>query len=115
MRFFNTEGPVRPDDHYAIPPLGRGNKKEDILAAREALILSRRTHLAQLVRELKEERVRRVVEPMLSGGLAQYRAGDLEYVRELGLITSDSPPRITNPIYQEVVPRALGQVTASTL
>ena len=21
MRFFNTEGPVRPDDHYAIPPL----------------------------------------------------------------------------------------------
>ena len=20
MRFFNTEGPVRPDDHYAIPP-----------------------------------------------------------------------------------------------
>ena len=23
MRFFNTEGPVRPDDHYAIPPLER--------------------------------------------------------------------------------------------
>ena len=23
MRFFNTEGPVRPDDHYAIPPLDR--------------------------------------------------------------------------------------------
>ena len=21
MRFFNTEGPVRPDDHYAIPSL----------------------------------------------------------------------------------------------
>ncbi len=23
MRFFNTEGQVRPDDHYAIPPLDR--------------------------------------------------------------------------------------------
>ena len=23
MRFFNTEGPVRPDDHYAVPPLDR--------------------------------------------------------------------------------------------
>ena len=23
MRFFNTEGPVRPDDHYAISPLDR--------------------------------------------------------------------------------------------
>ena len=22
MRFFNTAGPVRPDDHYTIPPLG---------------------------------------------------------------------------------------------
>ena len=28
MRFFNTEGPVRPDDHYAIPPLERGNTEE---------------------------------------------------------------------------------------
>ena len=23
MRLFNTEGPVRPNDHYAIPPLER--------------------------------------------------------------------------------------------
>ena len=93
----------------------RAIEKEDILAAQESLILSHHTHLDKLVRNLKEERVRRVVEPILSGGLAQHRAGDLEYVRELGLITSDSPPRITNPMYQEVVSRALGQVTASTL
>ena len=26
-RFFNTAGPVRPDAHYAIPPLERGNVK----------------------------------------------------------------------------------------
>ncbi len=23
MRFFNTEGPVRPDKHYCVPPLAR--------------------------------------------------------------------------------------------
>lgn len=23
MRFFNTEGPNRPEDHYTLPPLGR--------------------------------------------------------------------------------------------
>ena len=28
MRFFNTAGPVRAEDHYVIPPLKRGNVKE---------------------------------------------------------------------------------------
>jgi len=28
MRFFNTAGPVRAEDHYAIPPLKRGNVGE---------------------------------------------------------------------------------------
>ena len=28
MRFFNTEGPVRPDKHYAIQPLDRVNVDE---------------------------------------------------------------------------------------
>ena len=28
MRFFNTEGPVRPDDHYAIPSLDRMDVEE---------------------------------------------------------------------------------------
>ncbi|MBK1731995.1 ATP-binding protein [Thiococcus pfennigii] len=28
MRFFNTEGPVRPDDHYCLPPLSRWDLDE---------------------------------------------------------------------------------------
>ena len=32
MRFFNTEGPVRPDDHYCIPPLERIDLGAVILA-----------------------------------------------------------------------------------
>ena len=28
MRFFNTEGPIRPEDHYSLPPLHRWNLDE---------------------------------------------------------------------------------------
>ena len=52
--------------------------------------------------------MRRVVEPLLSGGAeGTFTARDLEYVRDLGLVSPDSPPRIANPIYAEVVPREL--------
>ena len=81
---------------------------EAIHAAREQLILRRETHLDQLADKLKEERVRRVVEPLLSGGeVRRFADRDLEYVRDLGLVAQDRPPRIANPIYAEVVPREL--------
>ena len=86
-----------------------------VYAAREELILSRRTHLDQLAHKLEEARVRRVVEPLLSGGEIQHHARDLEYVRDLGLIAAADPPRIANPIYREVVPRELGYVLQSSL
>ena len=79
-----------------------------VLAAQERLILRRETHLDQLADKLQEERVRRVVEPLLSGGAERgFAARDLEYVRDLGLIAVDDPPRVANPIYAEVVPREL--------
>ena len=93
----------------------RAIEEEDIYAAREELILSRRTHLDQLAHKLEEERVRRVIEPILSGGEPQYEIRDLEYVRDLGLIGAGQPPRIANPIYAEVVPRELGDVVQSSL
>ena len=86
-----------------------------IYAAREELIVSRRTHLDQLAHKLEEARVRRVVEPMLSGGEVQHDGRDLEYVRDLGLLAPDSPPRMANPIYAEVVPRELGYVLQDSL
>ena len=74
----------------------------------EQLILRRETHLDQLADKLQEERVRRVVEPLLSGAeQSEFSARDLEYVRDLGLIAPDNPLRIANPIYAEVVPREL--------
>ena len=93
----------------------RAIEGEDIHAAREALVLSRRTHLDQLTHKLRDERVQRVLRPMLSGGQAEHAPSDLEYVRDLGLLAPDSPPRIANPIYQEVVPRELGYVLQDSL
>ena len=86
-----------------------------IHAAREELILSRRVHLDQLAHKLEEERVRRVVVPILSGGEILHNAHDLAYARDLGLLAPDSPPRIANPIYQEMVPRELGYVLQDSL
>ena len=81
---------------------------EALLDAQEQLILRRETHLDQLADKLKEERVRRVVEPLLSGGEQRHFADrDLEYARDLGLLAQDRPLRIANPIYAEVVPREL--------
>ena len=81
---------------------------DDLLSAQEELILNRVTHLDQLADKLKEERVRRVIEPLLSGtGEHGFQAPDLEYVRDLGLIARDDPPHMANPIYAEVVPREL--------
>ena len=80
----------------------------DIFDAREHLVQSRQVHLDQLADKLQENRVRRVVGPLLSGAdEREFSAHDLEYVRDLGLISRDNPPRIANPIYAEVVPREL--------
>ena len=102
-------------DNKAGRDRSRPIEVDDVYAAREELILSRRTHLDQLTHKLEEARVRRVVEPLLSGGEARYHARDLEYVRDLGLLAPDSPPRMANPIYAEVVPRELGYVLQDSL
>ena len=81
---------------------------DDIFEAQEQLIARRETHLDQLADKLQEDRVRRVVEPLLSGGdEREFSARDIEYTRDLGLIAQHGPLRIANPIYAEVVPREL--------
>ena len=94
--------------HEAGRDRSRPIDAEAVLAAQERLILRRETHLDQLADKLREERVRRVVEPLLSGADERtFSARDLEYVRDLGLIAADGSLRIANPIYAEVVPREL--------
>ena len=82
--------------------------EEAVMEAREELVLGRQTHLHQLADKLREERVRRVVEPVLSGSAAgKASPDDVEYVRDLGLLTQRGTARIANPIYREVIPREL--------
>ncbi|MDE2663039.1 MAG: ATP-binding protein [Gemmatimonadota bacterium] len=88
-------------------PRDRPISEPDVFEAREALILRRETHLDQLADKLREPRVRRVIEPLLSGDDAAYSGRDFEYVRDLGLVAPDPPLRIANPIYSEVLPREL--------
>ena len=81
---------------------------EVVMDAREALVLGRQTHLHQLADKLDEERVRRVIEPVLSGDAAgRASPDDVEYVRDLGLLAPSGTARIANPIYREVIPREL--------
>ena len=88
----------------------------DVREAQERLIVRRVTHLDQLADKLREERVRRVVEPLLSGGERRtFTDRDLEYAQDLGLVAREPPYRIANPIYAEVVPRELTWVVQGEL
>ena len=88
---------------------------DDILEAQERLILARVTHLDDLADKLREDRVRRVVAPMLTGAADRRsyadRDRDVEYARDLGLLSQHDAKRIANPIYAEVIPRELTWVT----
>ncbi len=87
-----------------------------IEAAKEALIVRRVTHLDQLADKLREERVRRVILPMLAGSKQEaWSVRDLEYVRDLGLVAPDYPVRMANPLYAEVIPRELTLPLEATL
>jgi len=90
---------------------------EIMLQAKENLILRRDTHIDQLADKLSEERVRRVIAPILAGigDPRDLPEDDLSYVRDLGLIKIQGNARIANRIYQEVIPRALTYGTQVTI
>ena len=101
-----------------IPDRTRAITAAHIEAAKETLILRRDTHLDSLVERLREERVRRVIEPILLGELTvgDRILDDIAYAEDLGLVTrADGHLRIANPIYHEVVPRALAGFTQATV
>ena len=85
--------------------------KKLIEEAKDRIILERYTHIDQLLDKLKEERVRRVIEPiMLNKELEQnFREDDVSYVEDLGIIkrSISGEIRISNKIYQEIIPREL--------
>jgi len=90
---------------------------EIIIEAKENIIARRETHLDQLADKLAEERVVRVIEPILSGSgkVEEIPPDDLDYVTDLGLIKTAPQLTIANRIYQEIIPRQLIFTTQSTI
>ncbi len=83
---------------------------EMIEEAKENLILRRDTHIDQLTDKLKEERVHKIIAPMLLGlEMKDVSEDDKLYSIDLGLIKKhpQNGLEISNPIYREVIPRYL--------
>jgi len=86
--------------------------------AKETLILRRDTHVDSLIDRLREDRVRRVVEPILAGRFMadEVLDDDLQFAKDLGLVARGAAGlEIANPIYREIIPRALAGVTEEFL
>ncbi|HRI67581.1 MAG TPA: endonuclease NucS [Polyangium sp.] len=88
---------------------------EHVDAAKETIILERRSHIDSLIARLREERVRKIIDPMLAGEPLpdDVLHDDIAYLIGLGLVRA--PKRggsleIANPIYREVIPRTLNYV-----
>ncbi|MBP6733496.1 MAG: AAA-like domain-containing protein [Chromatiaceae bacterium] len=103
-------------------PAGRDRSQPITLAmidqAKEHLILNRVTHLDQLAHKLREPRVRRVIEPMLAGTeLGSIQEDDIQYLIDLGLLRRDGAGGlvVANPIYREILPRALAFTPQASL
>ena len=83
----------------------------DVEAAKEEIIRRRDTHVDSLMERMREPRVRRIVEPLLSGqGLVVSRnSEDFRYVIDLGLLREDEIKRVVpaNPMYSEIIGRYL--------
>ena len=79
--------------------------------AKERLILRRDTHLDQLTDKLREDRVRRVLQSILTGEDTNQviRPDDVSYVQDLGLVSvaTNGVVAISNSIYKEIIPREL--------
>ena len=91
---------------------------ELINQAKEILIKRQDTHLDSLAERLREDRVRAIIQPILSGQeLPNIIEDDLRYVLDLGLCNRDSRGgiQIANPIYMEVIPKVLASITIASL
>ena len=86
--------------------------------AKEILIKRQDTHLDSLAERLREDRVRAIIQPILSGlELGDTPDDDRRYLLDLGLVvrSQEGGLKIANPIYQEVIPRVLSQGVQDSL
>ncbi|MBK8251376.1 MAG: AAA-like domain-containing protein [Polyangiaceae bacterium] len=81
-----------------------------IEAAKETIIVERRTHIDSLIHKLHDPRVKGLLDVMLAGELIPggLASDDVDYTLGLGIIRRHKGEFvIANPIYREIIPRAL--------
>jgi len=85
--------------------------------AADNLIIRRETHVDQLMDKLKEERVKRIIEPIIMNAEIPQNVDDDDvlYAKDLGLISTHQQIRIANRLYQEIIPRSLTFSTQLTI
>ena len=85
---------------------------EDVESAKEAIIRRRDTHVDSLMERMREPRVRRIVEPLISGDKSDvtYNDDDYRYITDLGLLRVDRGALVpANPMYAEIIGRYLSR------
>ena len=80
--------------------------------AREQMTLARETHLDALAYRLRDVRIKKIIEPIITGDMNPdlgRENPDVQYVMDMGLIKWDSQEGLTiaNPIYTEIITRNL--------
>jgi hypothetical protein len=96
-----------------VPDRSVAVTSEHVEAAKETIIVERRTHIDSLIHKLRDPRVSKILAPMLVGDetSGDVLEDDLAYVLGLGIIRIHAGHvEIANPIYREVIPRALTYV-----
>ena len=92
-----------------------GNRKtiteEHIVCAQEMMVESQEPHFQHFTERLLDKRVRQIVERILAGDTQweSLPAADLDVVLNMGLVVDQPRLDIANPIYREVIPRALAR------
>ena len=87
MRFFNTEGPVRSDDHYAIPPLARGDRDKIL-----SLIQAKRYFVLHAPRQTGKTSTLIALRDLLnSGEVGNFRCVEVNV--EVGQVARDDTAR----------------------
>lgn len=97
---------------WVLCPQGEPVEEDHVRQAREMLIQERAVHLDSLAERLKDPRIKRIVEVIMTGDMDPTLAegDDFRLALDLGLVTMENGnPAIANPIYRETIARILTQ------
>lgn len=101
-----------------VPDTAQPVRRTHIERAKALLIERQETHLDSLTERLREPRIRAVLEPMLAGELlGDVPEDDRRFAVDLGLLRRNAQGtlEVANPIYREIIVRALASGTRDTL